>query len=35
VTGINTVAGTGHTSESLVKKLEDAGVIKEIMPLHR
>lgn len=35
MTIINTVAGTGNTSESLVKKLQDAGVIKEVMPLHR
>jgi len=32
---INSVAGTGNTSESLVKKLQDTGVIKEIMPLHQ
>jgi len=37
ITIINSVAGTGNTSdsESLVKKLQDEGVIKEIMPLHR
>jgi hypothetical protein len=34
MTIINAVPGPGP-SESLVKKLEDAGVIKEIMPLHR
>ena len=32
---INSVTGPGNTSESLVKQLQDAGVIKEIMPLHR
>lgn len=32
---INSVVGTGNPSESLVKKLQDDGIIKEIMPLHR
>jgi anoctamin-10 len=32
---INSVVGTGHSSESLVKKLQDGGIIKEIMPLHQ
>lgn len=36
MTIIESVAGTGSTSESsLVQKLQDEGVIKEIMPLHR
>jgi anoctamin-10 len=32
---INTVSGTGHTSESLVKQLQKDGIIKEIFPLHQ
>jgi len=36
MTIIESVAGTGSTSESsLVQKLQDEGVIKEIMPLHQ
>lgn len=35
ITIINAVTGTGNASGSLVKDLQDAGVIKEVMPLHR